>query len=261
MRVIAVVNQKGGVGKTTTVANIGHGLATIAGRTLLIDLDPQGHLQHCLGQHDRQESGVDLVLDGTVAIADVAREVRDNLDLVVAGPHLSDFEHGPGGAERAFALRNALAQADGEYQMVVLDCGPASGMLAANAIAAANDVLIPVAGDYLSLTGLARLLLTLRRMQSLNLGSFEEWIFFSRFTPRRRLSREVYEHVSSNFADRLLSTAIQEAAVLAECAGAGKTIFEYRRGSRSAREYRALIDDLLGGRVITHEQKEASNVA
>lgn len=261
MRVIAVVNQKGGVGKTTTAAHVGHALSTMLGKTLLVDLDPQGHLQHCLGHHDSNEWGLDLVLSGTAAVADVAHEVRDNLDLVPAGPQLSDFEQGGGGADRALVLRDAIAESGDAYRAAVLDCGPASGMLAANAIAAADDVLIPVAGDYLSLTGLARLLLTLRRMKSMHLGSFDEWVFFSRFTPRRRLSREVFERVSQHFSDRLLSTSIQEAAVLAECAGVGKTIFEYRPGSRAAREFGALVEDLIRGRVVSYEQKETSNVA
>ena len=261
MRVVAVVNQKGGVGKTTTAVTVGHALALESGPTLLVDLDPQGHLQHCLGRHDRNQSGMDRVLLDGDPIADKVREVRVDLGLVPAGPDLADFEAAQGGAERGYKLRHALASVADTYEFVVLDCGPASGMLAANAIAAASDVLVPVAGDYLSLTGLARLLLTLRRMQSMHLGEFDEWVFFNRFTPRRRLSREVYETVAEHFSDRLLGTSITEAAVLAECAGAGKSIFEYRKSSRAAREFRALSDDLLNKWMMGNEQEKASNVA
>ncbi|MCB1722387.1 MAG: ParA family protein [Chromatiaceae bacterium] len=261
MRIIAVVNQKGGVGKTTTAANLGHGLSLDGFPTLLLDLDPQAHLQHCLGEHDSTRPGMDSVLLGATGIAEHADEIREDLHLVTAGPALVDFEAISGGAERAFVLRDALAAVDESYAYVVMDCGPASGMLVANAIAAATDVLVPVAGDYLSLTGLARLLLTLRRMRSLCMARFDERIYFSRFTPRRRLSQEVYRTVSEHFSDKLLATSITEAAILAECAAAGETIFEYQNSSRSAREYRALIRDLLDSRVVRDEEEATSNVA
>jgi cellulose biosynthesis protein BcsQ len=133
--------------------------------------------------------------------------------------------------------------------------------LTMSAVMAAHDVLIPVVGDYLSLTGFARLMFMLRRLQTRHGGGLKAWVFFNRFTPRRRLSQEVYATVVRHFPDRLLGSAIREAAVLAECAGAGKTLFEYRGSSRVAREFRLLADDLLNARVVENGQEETSHVA
>ncbi|MDJ0738226.1 MAG: ParA family protein [Gammaproteobacteria bacterium] len=263
MRVVAVVNQKGGVGKTTTTVNLGHALVQRGLRAAVVDLDPQGHLSVCLGIHDPGKPGVDRVLLHGERLTQQVVDVRDGLSLVPAGADLRDVDIAQGGVNKAQALRTALGAVrdSGRWDVVLLDCAPSSGMLVVNAVTAADDVLMPVAGDYLSLTGLARLMLTLKRLQALHDGGLQEWVFFSRFTPRRRLSQEVYAKVAQHFPDKLLCASVQEAAALAECAGVGKTIFEHRPNSRSAREFLALADDLLHERVVRDEQEKASDVA
>ena len=261
MRVVAVANQKGGVGKTTTVVNLGHALAQSGRRVLLADLDPQSHLAACMGMRNPDCIGMDSVLVHAGEMSDHVIGSRENLSLVPAGSGLGEFEYLEGGVERALVLRDSLAGVAASTDIVLLDCAPSTGMLMVNAIAAADDVLIPVAGDYLSLTGLARLMLTLKRLQALRKKGSREWMFFSRFTPRRRLSQEVYAKVMKHFPRHLLCGAIQEAAALAECAGAGKSIFEYRRSSRSAREFTALANDLLNERVVGNERGTSSHVA
>jgi chromosome partitioning protein len=129
-----------------------------------------------------------------------------------------------------------------------------------NAVLAVDQVIIPVAGDYLSLTGLANLMGTLRRIEGLRSRPLEKRIFMSRFVGRRRLSREVLGRIVQHFPHYLMPASIREAAVLAECAGAGRTIFEYRGKSKSAAEFRSLAGDFLQGRVMTDEQ-QTSHVA
>lgn len=261
MRVVAVVNQKGGVGKTTTTINLGHTLARRGHRVALVDMDPQGHLAACMAHHDTGSLGMDRVLLHDSDIAAQAIASRERLSLIPAGESLDKFERLQGGLERARVLSAVLETVRDGFDWVLLDCAPSSGMLAVNAVCAADDALMPIAGDYLSLTGLARLMLTLKRLRPMCDHGLREWVFFSRFTPRRRLSREVYAKVAQHFPHQLLCGSIREAAALAECAAAGKTIFEYRGNSRAAREFAALGDDLLAARVVSNEQEANSDVA
>lgn len=261
VRTLAVVNQKGGVGKTTTTVNLGHALAEAGHRVMLVDLDPQGHLSACLGLHQSPDDGVDRAMRDARPLSDLALEVRPRLRLVPCGARLEELEQRAGGVDRAYLLRNRLRQDELGADFVLIDCAPASGMLAVNAVTAVDEVLVPVAGDYLSLTGLARLMLNLNRLRALRDRPLREWVLLSRFLPRRRLAREVAAKVALHFRDRLLATEIPEAAVLAECAGSGKTIFEYRRNSPSARAFESLADDLIHGRVVEDAQEAASHVA
>lgn len=261
MRKIAVINQKGGVGKTTTAVNFGHALARTGKRVMLIDLDPQGHLAHCLGLFRAPIHGIDSVLLEKRPLAEVVIATRELIDLVPAGNRLGDFESIGGGVERARILDEALQAASPEVDYLVFDCPPSAGLLVVNAVLAADDVLVPVAGDYLSLTGLARLMGTMKKIESMRSAPLRKWIFLSRLLPRRRLSREVTEKLLQHFPQYFLRTSIREAAVLAECAGAGRTIYEYRGKSRSAQEFTDLAEDLLQARVMQDEQQTTSDVA
>lgn len=261
MRVVAVVNQKGGVGKTTVAVNLGHALARRGLRVLLVDLDPQGHLADCLGVHPAPGRGVDEVLLAAADPAALAAPVRDGLSLLPAGSRLADFGEGERGLHLGLALQRSLQSHRLDYDIAVLDSPPAAGILAVNAMLAADQLLVPVAGDYLALTGLARLLLTLKRLQSwLGRGPCKR-ILRSRFQPRRRLSGEVRARLEQHFGDDLLSTSITEAAVLAECAALGRTIFEHRGNSKAAREFEQLAVELLSAEEPHREQQETTHVA
>jgi len=261
MQTIAVINQKGGVGKTTTTVNLGHALALQGKRVMLVDLDPQGHLSACLGLFRAPAEGVDTVLLEGRTLAERAVSTRELLEVVPAGRRLGEFEQLGGGLERAQVMRQSLMAASPDVDYLLFDCPPSAGLLVVNAVVAADQALIPVAGDYLSLTGLAKLMGTMKKIEGLRHTPLQKWIFLSRFIARRRLSREVCSKLQQHFPQHLLHTSIREAAVLAECAGAGRTIFEYRGKSKSAEEFRALADDLLQQRVMQNEQQQTSDVA
>lgn len=261
MRVIAIVNQKGGVGKTTTAVNLAHALARRDNHVTVIDLDPQGHLLPSFGVFGHEESGISKVLGENAELSSQVMQVRPWCTLVPSGAALAELEQLSGTPERAYRLRNALERSEIDSDYVLIDCPPSSGMLMVNAIAAADDILIPVPGDYLSLTGLARLMLTLKRLRRLSRPGLRQWIFSSRFMPRRRLAREVYGKLHLHFPNHLLHASVTEAAALAECAGTGQTIFEYRPRSRSAQEFDALADDLLNERIVAYGEEKTSDVA
>jgi chromosome partitioning protein len=251
MRRIAVINQKGGVGKTTITANLGHALALAGHRVTVIDLDPQGHLSTCLGIFRPPQHGMDEVLLNEVDIASVTMVTRESLVLVPAGNRLADVEQmHDGGAARARLLIDGLKDQFEGQDFLLMDCPPSSGLLVTNAIFAADEVLIPTSGDYLSLTGLANLMVTLKKFEPYREKPLEHWIELSRFINRRRLANEVKEKLLKHFPNRVLATPISEAAVMAECPGVGRTIFEYRRTSRSAKEFSALAEDLIEKRCM-----------
>lgn len=250
-RVVAVLNQKGGVGKTTTSANLTHALARMGYKVTVIDLDPQGHLAVSLGMVAAKRPGIDEVMLGTAEIERQAVEVRENLMLVTAGPRLQEIEQlSEGGARRGDLLRQALHENLPGQDFVFIDCPPSSGVLVANALFAADEILIPMTGDFLSLQGLAHLIGTIKRFEKALRKKYKMALVVSRFATTRRLSKEVLNTLLKHFPGQILATVIRETALLAECPSAGKTIHEYRPGSRSARDFRNLAKDFLEYRVM-----------
>jgi chromosome partitioning protein len=261
MRSIAVFDQQGGAGKTTTAVNLGHALAMRGRRVVLVDLDPRGHLTSSLGIFRAPRHGVDQVLLRQAPLLAHAIDTRELLQLLPAGQELAAVEKLDGGVERGARLRDALRDCDRDIDYLVFDCPPSAGLLMANAILAVDEVLAPVAGDYLSLTAIAKLMVTLKRFEAWREQPLRLRLFLSRFMPRRRLSQEVQRKLLHHFPGQLLATAIREAAVVAEAAAAGRTVFEYRGHSKSAVEFRCLCGDLLEGRMLVHEQVRARDVA
>ena len=167
VRVVAIINQKGGVGKTTTSTNLTHALAKKGYKVTVIDLDPQGHLAISFGVISPQISGVDAVMLGEKNIEQQLIVARDNLQLIVAGPRLQEIEQlTDGGAKRGDLLRKALHENLQDQDFVFVDCPPSSGVLVANALFAADEVLIPMTSDFLALQGLSHLVATLKRFES-----------------------------------------------------------------------------------------------
>jgi chromosome partitioning protein len=248
MRRIALINQKGGVGKTTITTNLGHALALAGHRVTVIDLDPQGQLASSYGIFRAPAKGIDQVMLQAEDPASVKQGIRDMLTLIPAGNQLQEIEHmHDGGASRAQLLKQALEGKLDDQAFVLFDCPPSSGLLVANAIFAADEALIPVSGDHMSLNGLAKMLITIKKFESYLNRPLRKWIVLNRYFPRRRLCKEVSEKLQTHFPDQLIPTPIKEAAVIAECPGIGRTIFEYKPGSQSAKEFRALAKALLEG--------------
>jgi chromosome partitioning protein len=250
VRVIAIINQKGGVGKTTTTSNLSHALAWSGKKVTAIDLDPQGHLAVSLGVTERGQ-GMDEVLLNNADIEDLTLKVRDNLQLVLPGTRLQEIEQlTEGGVQRGDLLRKALQNRLQDQDFVFIDCPPSSGMLVANVLFATDEILIPMAGDFLALQGLSHLMGTLKKFERTLKINYKKRLLMSRYNSTRRISKQVLNTLLEHFPGQVMSTLIRETALLAECPGYGKTIIEYRPGSRSARDFRGLAQDLLEGRVM-----------
>jgi chromosome partitioning protein len=249
VRIIAIMNQKGGVGKTTTTVNLGHALARSGKKVALLDLDPQGQLATSLG-FDNNIAGLDSVLLDGAEIDQIKLVARENLDLVVAGRRLQEFEHiSQGGIQRGHRLREALQRSSLEqYDYVLMDCPPSSGLLGVNAMFAAGELLVPVSGDFLSLQGLSRMLQILKRAEELAGRRIRLWLVSTRMQMRRRLTEEVRKRILKYFPGRVFFTPVRENVALAEWPSFGKTIFDYRYHSAGADDYLSLAQDLISGR-------------
>ncbi|MDH5388187.1 MAG: ParA family protein [Gammaproteobacteria bacterium] len=247
MRTIAVINQKGGVGKTTTTANLAHAFAIKGHSVTGIDMDPQGHLAAHWGCYRRDDIGIDKVLLGEKTIPQVAVAARDKLHLVPAGGGLKTIERGEAGDLLASSLKQALSSISSTQEFTFIDCPPASGLLIDYVLSAADEVIIPVAADYLALRGLSDIIETIREFEQKLEKKFSYWVVVTRFHGRRNLSRDVREKLFEYFPDNMLATSIRESSVLAECPSFGKTAFEYKGANFGAYDYASLARDLMNG--------------
>lgn len=253
MRVIAVINQKGGVGKTTTALNLSHALSTVGYEVVVIDMDPQSHLGTSLGVSARQAPGLDRVLLEGDDIAEHTMEVRDGLRLLPTGPRLGELETiSTGGKDRGWLLKDALERfvEDDQPDFVFFDCPPSSGMIGMNAIFAAGELLIPVSGDYLALHGVSRMIGIIEHIDNALGRVTERWIALTRFNERRRLAQEVRDKLLEYFPGRILATPVRELVALAESPSFGQTIFEYQGKSGAAEDYMNLARDLVNRRTM-----------
>lgn len=250
MNVIAVVNQKGGVGKTTTTVNLAHAVVMLGHSVSVVDLDPQGHLSACLGQAGNNARGLSDMLLEDEDIAQYCIEARSGLRLLSSGPALKQLESGGREPVSLTAFRENMKTLFGDQEYVFIDCPPASGILIDYALSAADRVLVPVAADYLALRGLSELVMTLRDYSEKRQDAIAQSIVLTRFHGRRRLCHEVRDKLVEYFPGRVLATPVRETAALAEAPGFGKTVFEYRKHDNGAQDYLNLAQDFIQARYM-----------
>lgn len=245
--VIAVINQKGGVGKTTTAVNVAAQLATTDTSVLLVDLDPQGNATSGLGlDKTHMQSSSYEVLFGQASLADTVQPTnREGLYILPAHATLAaaEVELVPL-QNREFALRQALQA--GTYAYVVIDCPPALGLLTINALTAADSLLIPVQAEYYALEGLGQLLDTVQRVrQAINPSLDLLGVLLTMYDRRTSLSEQVQQELRTHFGDKLFKTVIPRNVRLAEAPSFGKTIYEHDRWSKGARAYKQLVKEVV----------------
>jgi chromosome partitioning protein len=249
-RIVAIVNHKGGVGKTTTTINLGTALAKLKKKVLLIDMDPGAHATYGLGilAHRRERTVYDL-MRGRAPVDEIKVEIaldREGLDLVPASIELAEAEVQLSGLPgREFLLKEALSEIEA-YDYILIDCPPSLAVLTLNAMVAAKEVFIPLQTEYLALQGLGKLLETIKIVKHrLNRDLEITGVLATRYDKRKILNREVVNRIKEHFGDKVFDVLIRENISLAESPSHGLTIFEYFPGSYGAEDYMALAKEVL----------------
>ena len=251
-RVIAVANQKGGVGKTTTTINLGAALAEKQHYTLLLDSDPQGALSVGLGlpAYDLDLTLYSILTDPRIPIAAVTHHIRPHLDLVPSNIDLATAElQLVAMMGREFILRDALASVRDRYEFILIDCPPSLGLLTVNALAAADEILVPLQCEFLAMRGLDALVDTIARIQRrLNPKLQLFGIVPTLYNPHRIHSRAMLEKVRAAYPTKLLDIIVKESVRFAEAPEQRRTIFELDKNNDGATAYRALAEVIINGR-------------
>ncbi|GIW82993.1 MAG: chromosome partitioning protein ParA [Gemmatales bacterium] len=273
MRRIAILNQKGGVGKTTTAVNLAAALARAGQRICVIDLDPQAHATTHLGVNpDGKAPSIYDVLTDTRPLAEVRRKIEDRLWLVGSDINLAAAEVELSGVVgREVILRDLLHQDEGNFDFILIDCAPSLGVLTLNALAAASEVFIPLQPHFLALHGLSKLLETTSLVaRRINPGLKVTGIILCMYEANTRLAQEVTEDLRS-FLERgqsqavpwanarIFETRIRRNIKLAECPSFGQSIFSYAPHCNGAQDYQALAAEVLGDTSVLSAKAEVDD--
>jgi len=259
MRIIAIVNQKGGCGKTTVSINLASALAGRGGRTLLVDMDPQSHCAVGLAVPEEQieQSIYDILISNSrgepLRLSEVLWQISDNFELAPASIDLAAFEQQMSGiGERENCLRSVLQQVKSDYDYVIIDCPPSVGLLTFNAIRAATDVIVPVDMGYFSLHGLSKQLDTLSVLARQCSQEIDVMVLASMYDIRTKMGREILGELRKHFSGKMFKTIVNFNTKLKEAASLGQPISEYDPASKGHRDFQTLAEELVGADTQMH---------
>jgi chromosome partitioning protein len=253
MRTIAVVNQKGGCGKTTVSINLASALAQAGKRVLLVDMDPQSHCAVGLAVPEEQieQSIYDVLISKSrnepMRLAEILWQISSGLELAPASIDLSAFEQQMAGiAEREGCLKDVLDQVKDDYDYAIVDCPPAVGLLTFNALRAASDVLVPVETGYFALHGLSKQLETLSILCKRCSQQVDVKVLASMYDIRTKVAREILAELRSHFGDKMLRTIINFNTKIKEASSFGQPISEYDAASKGQKDFAGLAREIIG---------------
>lgn len=246
---IAIVNQKGGVGKSTTAVNLGAGLAEKNNKVLVIDIDPQGNASSGLGieKTEVDYTVYDLLIESESPLKAILKTENEMLDLIPANIELA-------GAEielvsimsRESRLKKSLSEIKDNYDYIIIDCPPSLGLLTLNALTAADSVMVPIQCEYYALEGLGQLMNTIELVRkNLNSDLRIEGVLMTMYDARTNLSEQVIDEVKDYFSDLVFETIIPRNVRLSEAPSFGKSILEYSSSSKGAEAYRQLAEEVI----------------
>jgi len=247
-RIIAIANQKGGVGKTTTSINLSAALADKGKKVLLIDMDPQGNSTSGLGVQKGQPNTIyDLLVNNVTAKECIRKNVSGSVDLIPSTVDLAGAEIEMLDIDKhEFILKRKLRQIEDDYDYIVIDCPPSLNLLTVNALTTATSVLVPIQCEFYAMEGLTQLLYTIQLVQKkLNPSLRMEGVVFTMFDARTNLSQQVVDSVKEYLKEKVYNTIIPRNVRLAEAPSHGLSIFDYDSRSQGAEAYRQLAEEVL----------------